>query len=141
MLALLLFGAITLGASGLAVTSPVLAAPSAVQNELCQGSGNSVTTTDPNTGAKTITCPTDSSGNINTGQALQNKIGAIISTLLLVAAAVAVLIIIFGGIGYITSIGDATRIKQAKDTILYAVIGLIAVILAYAIVNFIIGRF
>ena len=38
-----------------------------------------------------------------------------------------------------TSSGDAGKVKKAKDTILYGVIGLIVVALAFAIVNFVIG--
>lgn len=60
------------------------------------------------------------------------------SALLFFAGAIAVVIIIFGGVRYVTSTGDAMRVKQAKDTILYGVIGLIVSILAFAIVQFII---
>lgn len=59
----------------------------------------------------------------------------IINLLMFVAGAIAVIVIIIGGIRYITSTGDAMRIKQAKDTILYGIVGLIIAILAYAIVN------
>lgn len=68
---------------------------------------------------------------------IQNNV---IDTLFVVVGAVAVIILIIGGIRYITSTGDSTRIQKAKDTILYAVIGLIVVILARAIVGFVIGR-
>jgi hypothetical protein len=73
-----------------------------------------------------------------TPNALNGPVGHITDTLLTVAGAVAVIIIIIGGISYITSAGDSSRIKVAKDTILYAVIGLVVVIIAYAIVNFVI---
>ena len=39
-----------------------------------------------------------------------------------------------------TSSGDAGKIKKARDTILYAVIGLIVVALAFALVNFVIVK-
>ena len=61
----------------------------------------------------------------------------ITNTLLIVAGAVAVIVIIVAGIRYITSTGDASRIKQSKDTLLFAVIGLVIVILSYAIVRFV----
>ena len=47
-------------------------------------------------------------------------------------------LIIIGGVTYMTSSGDAGKVKKAKDTILYGVIGLVVVALAYAIVNFVI---
>ena len=54
-----------------------------------------------------------------------------------VAALLAVIMIIIGGINYTTSAGDAGKAKKAKDTILYSVIGLVLAILAFAIVNFV----
>lgn len=53
---------------------------------------------------------------------------------------VAVIVIIIGGVQYMTSTGDAGKVKKAKDTILYGVIGLVVVILAFAIVNFVIAN-
>jgi TRAP-type C4-dicarboxylate transport system permease small subunit len=69
--------------------------------------------------------------------ALTAQISNIVSVLLYLAGAIAVLVIIYGGIRYVTSTGDASRIKAAKDTILYAVVGLIVAILANAIVLFV----
>lgn len=79
-------------------------------------------------------------GGSCSSNALLGRIGGLINTLFIVAGAVAVIIIIIGGIRYITSTGDASRIKSAKDTILYAVLGLIVVVLARAIVGFVIGH-
>ena len=52
---------------------------------------------------------------------------------------VAVIMIILGGISYATSQGDPSKVKKGKDTILYGIIGLIVALLAYAIVNFVLG--
>lgn len=79
---------------------------------------------------------------VSTGPAATNNfIQDIISTLLFAVAVIAVIMIIVGGIRYVTSDGDSGRIKSAKDTILYAVIGLVVALLSYAIVNFVIFRF
>lgn len=51
---------------------------------------------------------------------------------------VAVIVIVIGGVLYMTSTGDAAKVKKAKDTILYGLIGLIICVLAAAIVNFVI---
>jgi magnesium-transporting ATPase (P-type) len=72
---------------------------------------------------------------------LEDGIKDIVNVLLFILGAIAVIMIIIGGIRYTTSNGDASNIKAAKDTILYAVIGLIVAILAYAIVNFVVGAF
>lgn len=54
-----------------------------------------------------------------------------------ISGVVAVVFIIIGGISYITSSGDPNKIKQAKNTILYAVIGLVIVALAEVITAFV----
>lgn len=64
----------------------------------------------------------------------------VITTILIVLGMVAVIMIVIGGIRYTTSNGDASAIKSAKDTILYAVIGLVVAIFSFAIVNFVIER-
>lgn len=63
---------------------------------------------------------------------------SVINTVLYVLAFIAVIMIIIGGIRYTTSNGDSGSIKSAKDTIMYAVIGLVVAIMAFAIVNFVI---
>lgn len=64
----------------------------------------------------------------------------IANTLIFIVGAVSVLMIIIGGLRYVLSAGDASGVKSAKDTVLYAVVGVIVAILAFAIVNFVIGR-
>lgn len=75
------------------------------------------------------------SGNLNVG------IKSVINTLLFILGAIAVIMIVIGGIKYTTSNGDASNIKSAKDTILYSVIGLVVALLAFAIVNFVVDQF
>jgi len=65
----------------------------------------------------------------------------LINTLLFLLGTIAIIAIIVGGIRYTTSDGDSSKVKQGKDTVLYAVIGLIVALLAYTIVNFVIARF
>ena len=68
-------------------------------------------------------------------------IPSITNTLLTAAGIIAVIMIIVGGIMYSLSAGDSKKAGTAKDTILYAVIGLVITLLAGAIVNFVLGRF
>lgn len=65
----------------------------------------------------------------------------VINTLLFVLGMIAVIMIVIGGIRYSTSGGDSTQIQAAKNTILYAVVGLVVAILSFAIVNFVLGAF
>ncbi|MDB5186545.1 MAG: rane protein of unknown function [Candidatus Saccharibacteria bacterium] len=72
---------------------------------------------------------------------LETRISTITSILLFVIGAISVIMIIVGGIRYVTSAGDSSKIKAAKDTIMYSVVGLVVALLAYAIVNFVLRQF
>jgi len=54
---------------------------------------------------------------------------------------VAVIVIILAGIRYSTSGGDSGKVASAKNQILYAVVGLIVILCAFAVTNFVVGRF
>lgn len=74
------------------------------------------------------------------GNSLETTIIKIINAVVGVLALVCVIVIIIGGVNYMTSSGDAGKVKKAKDTILYGVIGLVVCVLAFAIVNFVISN-
>lgn len=59
------------------------------------------------------------------------------NTLLYIIGGVSVIMIVFGGFRYVISNGDSNQVTSAKNTILYAVIGLIVALVAYALVNFV----
>ncbi|MBQ7802668.1 hypothetical protein IJ380_02295 [Candidatus Saccharibacteria bacterium] len=61
----------------------------------------------------------------------------ITNTILYIIGILSVIMLIFGGLKYALSAGDSKKVTDAKNTILYALIGLIISILAYAIVNFV----
>ena len=63
---------------------------------------------------------------------------SVVNILLYIIGAVAVIMIIVGGIRYVTSNGDQGAVSGAKNTILYAVVGLVVAIMAFAIVNWIV---
>jgi cytochrome bd-type quinol oxidase subunit 2 len=60
------------------------------------------------------------------------------NTLTYIVGAVSVIMIIVGGFRYVMSQGDSKTAAEAKNTILYAVIGVVVAITAYAIINFVI---
>jgi|SRR3989338_6650631 len=60
----------------------------------------------------------------------------VINALLAIAAIAAIIFIIVAGIRLIVSAGDEDQVAKGKRGILYAVIGLIVIILAFAIINF-----
>lgn len=77
-------------------------------------------------------------GTTASGDELKNGIVQAINVVVGFLALVCVIVIIIGGVNYMTSTGDAGKVKKAKDTILYGLIGLIICVLAFAIVNFVI---
>jgi len=57
--------------------------------------------------------------------------------MLFIIGAIAVIMLIVGGIRYVVSAGDQNAVTSAKNTILYAIIGIVVAFLAYAAVNFV----
>lgn len=72
------------------------------------------------------------------GNELETNVINIINGVIAVLGLICVVVIILGGVQYMTSSGDSGKVKKAKDTILYGIIGLVICVLAFAIVNFII---
>ncbi len=58
---------------------------------------------------------------------------------LYIVGIISVLMLVWGGLRYILSGGDSKKITDAKNTILYAIVGLIISVLAYAIVRFVLN--
>ena len=79
-------------------------------------------------------CPSKTAPEL--GKTVANILYAIIAILGLVA----VIFVLIGGIQYMTSTGDPAKTKKARDTILYALIGLVICVLSFAIVNFTINN-
>lgn len=65
----------------------------------------------------------------------------ITDVMLFIVGAISVIMLIIGGIRYVVSGGDQGAVQSAKNTILYAIVGVIVTILAYAVVNFVISQF
>ena len=64
---------------------------------------------------------------------------SIANAIISILSVVAVIVIVIGGVQYITSTGEAAKLQKAKTTILYAVIGLIISALAGVLVNFVVA--
>lgn len=65
----------------------------------------------------------------------------ITNVLLFIIGAISVIMLIIGGIRYVVSGGDSSAVTSAKNTILYAIVGIIVALLAYALVNFVLTSF
>lgn len=116
-----------------ALLAPVIASSTAgAQDQIRSGlcAGTNLTTTSPG-------------GCANDGEAegkVQGLIKLIINIFSIVVGVVSVIMIIIGGLKYITSSGDSNNVTSAKNTILYAIIGLVVVALAQFIVQFVLAK-
>ncbi len=61
----------------------------------------------------------------------------VVNTMLFLVGAISVIMLIIGGIRYVVSAGDQNAVQGAKNTILYAIVGIVISFLAYALVNFV----
>ncbi len=126
---------LVVAASALLLAVPVLApvmvhAQADIRNNLCGGVGL-------DTNAEAANCNTvNTTGTTEANGLIKN----IINIFSLVVGVVAVLMIIVGGFRYITSGGNDGNVGNAKNTILYAVIGLVIVALAQIIVRFVLAK-
>jgi cytochrome bd-type quinol oxidase subunit 2 len=112
-------------AGALAVITPTPAVVSSVAaNEACQGAGL----------GSGSACNSSSALQINT------TLGAIINIFSAIVGLVAVIMIIVAGLQFITASGNAQNIAKARSTLLYAIVGLVIVVLAQVIVHFIINQ-
>ncbi len=82
---------------------------------------------------------TDNDGGKINNNDLMKTINTIINVIIGIVGFVAVVMIIVGGISFITSQGDSAKVTKARNTILYGVVGLVVALLAFAIVNFVLS--
>lgn len=71
------------------------------------------------------------------GLTMQQVINTVIGTMLFIVGLLAVIMLIYGGIRYVTSHGDKAQVTAAKETIMYAVVGLVVAIVAFAVIHWI----
>lgn len=84
-----------------------------------------------------VTVPVDNIPKVAVNAA---TIGALLSATFTVVGGLAALFLLIGAVRYVTSNGDQGQMTQAKNTILYAVIGIVVSLSAFAIVQFVVGQ-
>lgn len=127
---------ITVAVASLALAAPGIVpalastASADITGNLCQGANGAAT------GSSTAGCGT-------AGTQGGSDIGTIASTVVnifsIVVGVVAVIMIIYGGFRYITSGGSSENVGNAKNTIIYAIIGLVIVAIAQILVHFVLN--
>jgi len=106
---------------------PAFAVPVDVFHDACATGGASKSSACSNNGTNPLTGPTG----------ILSRVTSIISTLSGIAA---ILLIIISGFMYVTANGDSSKLSTARTTIIYAIVGLIIVLLAQTIIIFVINK-
>ena len=118
---------LTMMAPGIVPGLVAVAAADNITTGLCAGTNTA-------TGGTTTSC-TNTSGN-GSLQAIATKAVNIFS---MIVGAIAVVMVIYGGFKYITSGGESGNVSSAKNTLIYAIVGLLIVALAQFIVHFVLS--
>lgn len=119
--------------SVVALTSGSASAATNLQDALCTGSDLQVNVS--GTVASNCAAIGDASDT-----KLNNTITLVINIFSMIVGLIAVIMIIVGGLKYITSGGDSGKVTSAKNSIIYAIIGLVIVALAQIIVRFVLSK-
>lgn len=108
----------------------------AQSKEACEGAPGSVWKDNPDPDINEKGCFPEDPDDLT----ISGLISKVTDTLLFIIGAISVVMIIIGGFQYVISGGDSTKVEKAKNTILYAVVGLVVAILAFALVNFVLAN-
>ncbi len=112
------------------VSVPAYAAPDGITQNLCAGA-NLDLSSDCNSGGIT---------NEQAQQRINDILHTIINLFSMVVGVISVIMIIYGGFKYITSGGDSGNVGNARNTIVYALVGLVIVALAQFMVRFVLTK-
>ncbi len=99
-----------------------------IQDNLCKGANLDVSDS---------SCPDEGGTAVNK---VNEIIKLVINLFSIIVGVISVIMIIIGGLKYITSGGESGNVTSAKNTILYAIIGLVVVALAQIIVRFVLAK-
>lgn len=72
--------------------------------------------------------------------ALSDRIEIVLQIVFVTMGAISILVLAIAGLQYVLSNGDPQKTARAKDTIIYAVVGLVVAIMSFTIVTFVLGR-
>lgn len=131
LMSALVLPVLAFGSGAAVLLSPVIASADNGQNLSLQAGADSAQGTDQQGTASSLFGEGGQGGVFRT----------ITNVMLFLIGAISVIMLIIGGIRYVVSGGDSSAVQGAKNTILYAIVGVVVAILAYAVVNFVIGSF
>lgn len=125
------------------VTPTLVPAIAGATTNIVNGSCTSSTSNSVATGANLATGGSASVGCSSTGvdnSSVGHIAREVVDLFSIIVGAVSIVMIIYGGFRYITSGGDSGRVGNAKNTLIYAIVGLVIVALAQLIVHFVLTQ-
>lgn len=102
---------------------PAVASAQSTQSSLCTGASLQIST--------------PANCNPAAGSSLDGIIKDVLNLISVIVGIIAVIMIVIGGLKYVMSGGESSKVSGAKDTILFAIVGLVVVALAQVIVHFV----
>lgn len=114
---------------GVPVMAPAVVYADDIANSACSGTNLDVT--------GDSTCDSTTAGASDT---INNILKTAVNIFSVIVGFISVIMIIVGGLKYITSGGDSGNVSSAKNTILFALVGLVVVVLAQVIVKFVLAK-
>jgi hypothetical protein len=127
----LIMVALTAALFGAPILAPVMA--SACANNIATGISTGISDA---TGA--ADCGSGATGSLSTG--VKNIAAQAVNIFSIIVGIIAVIMIIYGGFRYITSGGDSGKVGNAKNTLIYAIVGLVIVALSQLIVHYVLSE-
>lgn len=76
------------------------------------------------------------SGDDCTGSGVTDFVSSVVKIISYIAGVVAIIMIIISAFKYMTAAGDAGKVSSAKNTLIYALVGIVVAVLAQVLVNF-----
>jgi TRAP-type C4-dicarboxylate transport system permease small subunit len=127
-------------ASILLIGCCLLATPLSVQAADILGSSAECNNGSYDTGSSAICTDNGAVQGNKNDDPVVDKLRDITSIIAIIAGAAAILLLLVGSIQYITSNGDSNKVGSAKNTIIYALVGLVVIVLAVSIIELILSR-
>lgn len=117
---------------------------SAQDSELCAGSNINLRKNTADYSACNDRNGDGTVDNADNGESSESRLTGLVKTIVsilsIIIGIIAVIFVIIGGFNYVTSGGDSGKVNSAKNTVIYALVGLIIAALAQVIVRFVLGR-
>lgn len=118
------------------LSMPAYAEVVSTRKQLCTGSGGVWGKERDSNGNEVEKCLSNDANGPSVTKTIQN----VVNTLLFVVGMAAVIVVVIAGFRMVTANGDSQAVAKARSSIIYALVGIVVAVSAYAVVNFILDQ-